>query len=452
MSEFVIEYELEKVTSNTTKEYLKEVISSYNSGNYRSTIVVLYSVVVFDLLEKVKILSEIYHDDKAMKILSTMKEMEINNDSYSNREKFLLNEIKNKTLLLNDIEYGRLQNLKQNRDWCAHPVHNQDYKLINPTKEEARALIRNSFEIVFQKEALLSRKVLKDILETSKDYYNRMKLDGFENSINDRFYSKINQATKDQIFKSLWQIVFVLDNEQCIKTRESSYYALLFLINLNPTYYYEIVKKDSIEYSNIKFPEDELKFESHHASIKNSPLEALVYMLSEHPKFYYNMTETAMEIIKAIIQENITYLTISYYLSESIEQHLSKLIEKKSSLNSDTSGYYDTALYDIFAFDDLIFLYNKSIELGADDIVKKFIIDYFIGSKSYANTDDIWNSIKSILYIFTLDEFKQLLEGMNQNNQIYGGRNISSIMIDIKGYYRNNIHEDLDLTNYPNLN
>lgn len=326
MSEFVIEYELEKVTSNTTKEYLKEVISSYNSGNYRSTIVVLYSVVVFDLLEKVKILSEIYHDDKAMKILSTMKEMEINNDSYSNREKFLLNEIKNKTLLLNDIEYGRLQNLKQNRDWCAHPVHNQDYKLINPTKEEARALIRNSFEIVFQKEALLSRKVLKDILETSKDYYNRMKLDGFENSINDRFYSKINQATKDQIFKSLWQIVFVLDNEQCIKTRESSYYALLFLINLNPTYYYEIVKKDSIEYSNIKFPEDELKFESHHASIKNSPLEALVYMLSEHPKFYYNMTETAMEIIKAIIQENITYLTISYYLSESIEQHLSKLI------------------------------------------------------------------------------------------------------------------------------
>lgn len=73
MSEFIIEYELEKVKSNLTKEYLKEVISSYNSGNYRSTIVVLYSVVIFDLLEKMKILSEIYNDGKATKILDELK-------------------------------------------------------------------------------------------------------------------------------------------------------------------------------------------------------------------------------------------------------------------------------------------------------------------------------------------------------------------------------------------
>lgn len=88
----------------------------------------------------------------------------------------------------------------------------------------------------------------------------------------------------------------------------------------------------------------------------NILIEALVYMLLEHPRFYNKITDTAIEIINTIVQENVAYLTIPYYLSESIEQNISKLIRKRDPLNSDTSGYFDTTRYDIFAFYDLIFL------------------------------------------------------------------------------------------------
>jgi hypothetical protein len=47
---FILEDEMENVVSPQTKEYLKEVVSSYNHGNYRSAIVVLYTVVIFDLI------------------------------------------------------------------------------------------------------------------------------------------------------------------------------------------------------------------------------------------------------------------------------------------------------------------------------------------------------------------------------------------------------------------
>ncbi len=451
MSEFVIEYELEKVISKTTKEYLNEVISSYNSGNYRSTIVVLYSVVIFDLLEKVKILSEIYHDEKANQILEELNNMEGDDTTYSSREKFLVKGIKDKTVLLNDIEYGKLQHLRESRNWCAHPVHNQDYKLINPTKEEARAFIRMSFESVFQKEALLSRKVLDDILQTSYDYYSRMQLDGLKNYLNDKFYCKMNQGVKDKTFESLWKIVFILDDEQCIKTRHSSYYALLFLIDTNPSHYYELAKNDIQKYSNIKIPKNEIGFESYYACISNSPAEALIYMLSEHPKFYQNMTEASREIVNAIVPQNITYLTLSYYLSESMEEHLSKIIAKRNSIYISQNGYSDVSKYDIYARDDLVYLYHKSIEIGCDDVVKKFIINHFICSPSYANTDNIWILVKSILNIFTSNELTELLHGMNNNNQIHGSRNKGSIMHDLKNYYKTKTGEELELTNYPNL-
>lgn len=452
MSEFVIEYELEKVKSNLTKEYLKEVISSYNSGNYRSTIVVLYSVVIFDLLEKMKILSEIYNDEKATKILDELKVRESNNDSYSSREKFLMEEVKTSTVLLNDIEYGKLLQLRENRNWCAHPVHNQDYKLINPSREEARAFIRISFESVFQKEALLSKELLSDILRTSADYYDKMHIDGLERYLNDKFYSKMNDGVKNKIFTSLWKIVFVTNNDQCNKTRHSSYYALLYLINTDPNKFYDIVKKDNLRYSNIEIPNAEIKFEYYYANIANSPTEALIYMLSEHPKFYTNMTDAAKAIINSLVTKNITYTTISYYMSESIESHLEKLIALRDSLYVEKNGYCNTHMYDIFSYDDIMSLYNVALERDCEKVVKEFMINLFVKSPSYATTDSLWKFIFSNIRIFTEDELEMLLDGMNKNSQIYDSRNKSSIMNDFNRYY--SIHRtsgNLVLTNYSNL-
>lgn len=52
MSKFVVEEELEKVKDKETQKLLEEVISCYSNGNYRATIVTLYTTMIYNLLSK----------------------------------------------------------------------------------------------------------------------------------------------------------------------------------------------------------------------------------------------------------------------------------------------------------------------------------------------------------------------------------------------------------------
>ena len=55
-----------------SKEYMQEVIESYSIGNYRSAIVLLYSVAVSDIMLKLKELIDMYNDTIASEILSNI--------------------------------------------------------------------------------------------------------------------------------------------------------------------------------------------------------------------------------------------------------------------------------------------------------------------------------------------------------------------------------------------
>ena len=41
--------EIDNIYSSKTREYFREVLSSYSNGNYRSAVVMLYSVCICDL-------------------------------------------------------------------------------------------------------------------------------------------------------------------------------------------------------------------------------------------------------------------------------------------------------------------------------------------------------------------------------------------------------------------
>lgn len=55
-----------------TKEYFKEVLSSYQNGNYRSSVVMLWSVAVCDLIYKLEYLIDVYRDATATDIINEM--------------------------------------------------------------------------------------------------------------------------------------------------------------------------------------------------------------------------------------------------------------------------------------------------------------------------------------------------------------------------------------------
>ena len=70
------DYSLEKIIQeiNDAKsaEYFGEVFSSYQNGNYRSAIVMLWSVAVCDALFKLRHLVDMYEDKTAQNILDNV--------------------------------------------------------------------------------------------------------------------------------------------------------------------------------------------------------------------------------------------------------------------------------------------------------------------------------------------------------------------------------------------
>jgi hypothetical protein len=73
MSDFSIELSSERITDSRTKKYFSEVILCYNTGCYRSSVVMLWSVVICDILFKMMELRDLYADSIAKGIIRKSK-------------------------------------------------------------------------------------------------------------------------------------------------------------------------------------------------------------------------------------------------------------------------------------------------------------------------------------------------------------------------------------------
>jgi len=96
---------LEEAINNRTKKYFQEVYQSYAIGNYRSCIVILYSVLIYNLVYKLRNLRDIYGDKGAEKILKEIEDMQRINPRSSEWENKLVELIKARTSLPGSFGY-----------------------------------------------------------------------------------------------------------------------------------------------------------------------------------------------------------------------------------------------------------------------------------------------------------------------------------------------------------
>lgn len=94
MSKFIVAEELEKVKDKETQKLLEEVISCYSNGNYRATIVTLYTTMMYDLLKKINVLSDYYDIPKAKALLAEISTKKKNAPKSPQWEDALLQGIK----------------------------------------------------------------------------------------------------------------------------------------------------------------------------------------------------------------------------------------------------------------------------------------------------------------------------------------------------------------------
>lgn len=210
MSNFSIDESVQLIKNSYTQELFKEVHSSYVIGNYRSAVVMLWSVVVTDLLLKLKDLDSIYNDEIAKKILKKIeKQLDVNKTS-STWEYELVEDFFKEFNFFGAPELEQFRYLQKMRHVCAHPVINEENLLYKPTKAKVYSLIEISMQSVFLRDALISSKAIDHVLKE----LNRIR--SIINGKKERqlyFKNKLLPLMSDNVLKKfiekLWIFVFV---------------------------------------------------------------------------------------------------------------------------------------------------------------------------------------------------------------------------------------------------
>lgn len=327
---FDFENATKQVKSKRIQKYLEEVISTYNNCEYRSCIVMLYATTFADALDKIRTMSEVYQNEKAEKFLEEYNKGRNNNRAYSALEREVKEFIVDSGLI-NDIEEKQWEHLKDYRDYCAHPVVERDYGLISPNEEQVRMHIRNMFEALFLKDAILTdNKVFEDFLGKAEDFYDRNQLDGLEEYVNTRYIRKLDLNTKGKFIKNLWKFSFYIDGDaECDKYRRVAYRVIIWIIQSDKS---DILKfiEENISYFNGKIRYQEVITEKNSYNFKfyeNRTL-ALIYLLYRVPEIYGILSEDNQTEIKSAVKKNINLILMAPYLFENSQKHVNRIIKE----------------------------------------------------------------------------------------------------------------------------
>lgn len=324
--------EIDNIYSSKTREYFREVLSSYSNGNYRSAVVMLYSVCICDLFYKLQELKDIYNDGNSKKILEeidkkrkplSMEALKKNlNEEDEKRknidakwEKEFIDRIHNETALMDDKAYLNMLHLRDNRNLSAHPSMDGGYELVSPSRETTIAHITNAVNDILSKPSIFIKSVfgmMINDLEEKKSYLmqDKMRLKSF---LENKYFSRMPLPMKKKVFESLWKFSFFKkDDQHCLDNIEVNREALIILSGRLGDSIPDIIK--GFNGQCVLAEEDRMK-------------KSLIIYLSHFPTAYSALPDDTKDSLNHYISANKSIKYISWFLSSDIPKHLNGLLE-----------------------------------------------------------------------------------------------------------------------------
>lgn len=428
MQEFSLERIAEQIHYGKTKGYFEEVLSSYNNGNYRSTVVMLWSVAICDIIYKLQSLIDLYDDSSAKEILREVTAIQDQDYKSSAWEIKLLDDVHEKTYLLDSSEYEDLRYLQKQRHLSAHPVLNSERELHSPNKETVRSLLRNTLEGLLVKPPFYTQRIMKELLEDiaeSADVLNtRSKVKKYVES---RYLNRTKPAVEINLFRSLWKLVFKLDNDKCEKNRHLNLHVLELLSNRNKASIPPEIEGDSDYYSNV--------------SSTGNPLSFLVYYLSKNSNIFPLLSKDAQLKIEHCIFTDDVGRTVGWFIKDNLSQHgddIEKWIKSGDHPNFTTAQF--DALLEIADTEEW---QNRFC---------KIVTDYYTASYSYDQADMRYEiAIPKYIQLFNADGLAYLAERIEGNSQCYARSRARGDYEIIKNRIDIVFGDDFDYENFPSF-
>lgn len=396
--EYSIEQRATQIFDSRTKEYFVEVHSSYLAGNYRSSVVMLWSVAICDLLFKLQYLFDIHKDRKAREILDEIGRLQEADERSPIWEKKLIELVAEKTQLLEIAERENLLHLQKQRHLAAHPIINASFQLHRPNRDTSRSLIRNTLDGILTKAPILSNKIIDELVEdleqVSDILIDEKKLKGYLDS---KYYTRFNPEVEKVVFKALWKFVFLLTNEKCNKNRSINYRALHLLYRRNPSQFKEQINANKDYFSAIATGGD--------------PLDYLIYFLSGESSIFGLLADHTKLVIQHASDSNSFARCLAWFTATSLADHAARLDNWISRDNPDI----DTNIWNV--------LWEISDSPEWSQMVIRLANKYYTSSNSFDMANRRFKeAITPNLNNYKLDDCVNLIEGIQRNSQTWQRR------------------------------
>lgn len=392
--------EIEEIYFSKTREYFQEVVSSYSIGNYRSATVMLYSVAVCDILFKLQELKDMYNDTVADEILREVEKSRSSHDnkSKSKWEKEFIDNVYVKTKLLDLEAYTNLNHLYDHRNFSAHPALNENYELIAPSKETTVANIKNVLNDILIKPPIFIKNVtntLTEDLQEKKHIYSH-EYDKLSIYLNNKYFSKMNQAMKLTVAKAFWKFSFCLPNDDdCQKNMVINRRALKILVG-------------TFENDMLNYVRDNQRLFS--VASDDKCILNLCIFLSKYPAFYKELDEDARLQIDSFIEKETKAKAIAWFKYTTPKEHF---------------AYLNSVWYLCLDEKAIRRIRRHYLDVGEQKQMVDFFIEYYASSSNYNRADSIFeDAIEPLLEYMNYDQFVRLITVSNENRQIYA-RNAS---------------------------
>lgn len=426
MQDYSLDLAAERIKHPKTKEYFREVMSSYAIGNFRSAILSLYAVVISDLVYKLKDQVERENDAGAEKILQAVEADKKKDITSSRWEMLLVDKVLQETKLLELSDKANIEYLKDHRNLSAHPniLDTEDNVLFTPNKETVRAHIRNMLEGVLTKSSAHTAKLVDQIIAKLPQIYDLADDESeFDRMFMKRYLGDLNDKALTSLFKKLWKFTYRLDDKDCEDNRDVNALTIELINRMYPDLVIKCLTDDPTYYS--------------HISLEKEQLIKIIELLNQSPRLFTLLDEDLQKQMDAEIKRNSPRYVRSWFLSGTPENHLANVIPYLNSKNFSSIS--------LNRFGELTRQVNKL------DEYLNMLIKYFSKASSYQDGYSRFDNVRRRLEDFNEEQFTKLLHVMNSNRQIYNANGCDGMVSDIQEAAENNLGEKIDLSHYPNL-
>ena len=423
MSYFSIDESIENIKNSYTKDLFKEVYSSYSMGNYRSATVMLWSVVITDLVNKLKELDSVYADPKASQILQSIQQEQTDDPKSSKWELEIIAKFQTQLNFFETFEVSHLEHLQKMRHVSAHPVITSTDILYSPNKETVYSLMRNALESVLIKESLFSSQIIPIILKDLSTIKGTLvTFEDRQRYFVNKFLNKLPNILIKKLIKTLWKLAFKLENSETQANREIVLDVLKIILNKKKNVFLDFLNGEKVFISDLNLDD-------------NLNKALLDFLVSNRFILSYFKEETSQTIYAIINSENSSkkYQIIKY---ENIIDYINYL---KSAGNEN------------FIITNLEIIKKECLENDGMTEFYDFCIFGYCQSRSFSEGDRTFDKlIRPNLDNFNIFLLRKLIERANSNDQCWARYGKSSDHLLVKTAITN-LDPNFDFSPYANF-